>query len=212
MDHPIRGLHASTPERLPFDAALEIRSFLLERDNGNLLLYSVAGLESDAAAIEGLGGVDRHYLNHRHEAAFTSDSLAAPLYVHEADSHPVARKVQVAKTFSDRHTLDGDFEAIPTPGHTPGATAYLWDMGERRLLFTGDTIYLRDGKWIAAVLESSDRDRYVESLELIRELDFDVLVPWAATAGQPYFQVTSRDDAQSRVGAILERIRRGEDH
>ena len=47
---------------------------------------------------------------------------------------------------------------IPIPGHTPGATAYLWDSGERRYLFTGDSLYLSDGEWMAAVLDSSDRD------------------------------------------------------
>jgi len=62
------------------------------------------------------------------------------------------------------------------------------------------------------VLAASDRQRYLESLELIRELDFDVLVPWAATGGQPYYAVTSWADAQRRIDQILERVRRGEDH
>jgi Metallo-beta-lactamase superfamily len=38
--------------------------------------------------------------------------------------------------------VGSDFEVIPTPGHTAGATAYLWDSGDRRVLFTGDTIFL----------------------------------------------------------------------
>ena len=86
---------------------------------------------------------------------------------------------------------------IPTPGHTSGATAYLWDTGLHRLLFTGDTIYLDDGEWVAALLDSSERAPYLESLELIRELDFDVLVPWAASAGQPCYSVTNETDAQA---------------
>jgi hypothetical protein len=65
---------------------------------------------------------------------------------------------------------------------------------------------------VAAVLESSDRGAYLESLELIRGLDFDVLVPWAATGGQPYHALTSRADARRRIDAISERVRRGEDH
>ncbi|MBA3359674.1 MAG: hypothetical protein H0U20_09500 [Thermoleophilaceae bacterium] len=62
------------------------------------------------------------------------------------------------------------------------------------------------------MLDSSDRGTYIESLELLRELDFDVLVPWAATAGQPYFALTDRADARRRIDAILDRVRRGEDH
>jgi len=114
-------------------------------------------------------------------------------------------------TFSRRHVLDDDLEVIPTPGHTPGATAYLWTTNGSRLLFTGDTIYLRDGEWVAAVLDSSDRGAYLESLELIRDLDFDLLVPWAASKGQPYLARTDRDDTRRRVNAIIDRIWSGAD-
>jgi glyoxylase-like metal-dependent hydrolase (beta-lactamase superfamily II) len=208
----IEGLHASTPESLPFAPSLDIRAFLLQRHKGNVLVYSIKGLASDAAVIEDLGGITRHYLNHRHEAIFASDWVTAPLFVHEAERESVERAYHVRGTFSKRHMLDGDFEVIPTPGHTSGATAYLWDSGDHRFLFTGDTIYLSHGEWIAAVLESSDRARYIDSLELIRELDFDVLVPWAASHAQPYYAVTSPADARRRIDAILERVRAGSDH
>jgi glyoxylase-like metal-dependent hydrolase (beta-lactamase superfamily II) len=212
MENPIRGLYASAPQMLPFGPSLHIRAFLLRRDQGNLLIYSTDDLESDAPAIEDLGGVSRHYLNHRHEAGFASKRVEAPLVVHENEGASVEEKTHVSASFSERHQVDGDFEVIPTPGHTSGATAYLWDDGEHRFLFTGDTIYLQDGEWVAAVLGSSEREPYLSSLELIRELDFDVLVPWAASAGEPYYAVTSRADTRRRVDAILERVRRGGDH
>jgi len=211
MESAIPGLYASAPESLPFAPSLDIRAFLLRRDRGNVLVYSVAGLDSDAAAIEDLGGISRQYLNHRHEAMFASDWVTAPLFVHENEQEAVGSKAHVRGTFSRRHVLDEDFEVIPIPGHTSGATAYLWDTDEHRLLFTGDTIYLDDGEWVAAVLASSDRDAYIKSLELIRDLDFDVLVPWAASGGQPYHAVTDRADARQRIDAILERVRHGED-
>jgi Family of unknown function (DUF5519)/Metallo-beta-lactamase superfamily len=212
MDTAIPGLYASTPEPLPFAPSLDIRAFLLQRDGGNLLLYSTNTLEEGARAVEDLGGISRHYLNHRHEALFPSDWVDAPLFVHESERESVAQTYHVRGTFSRRHKLHEDFEVIPTPGHTSGATAYLWDSGEHRLLFTGDTIYIHEGEWVAAVLESSDRGLYIESLELIRELDFDVLVPWAATRGQAYHAATDKADGQRRIDVILERLRRGDDH
>ena len=212
VDAEIQGLYALTPEPLPFAPSLDIRAFLVRRDRGNLLLYSTTTVQANAPAVEELGGISRHYLNHRHEAQFPSDGIAAPLFVHESERESVSESYAIRGTFSKRHALDEDFEVIPAPGHTPGATAYVWDSGEHRLLFTGDTIYLNEGEWVAAVLPSSDRQRYIESLELIGNLDFDVLVPWAATRGQPYYALTERADAKRRIGAILERVRRGEDH
>jgi glyoxylase-like metal-dependent hydrolase (beta-lactamase superfamily II) len=156
------------------------------------------------------GGIARAYLNHRHEAGFGRDLPGVPLFVHEDDAAATAEHRKVRGTFSRRHTLDDDLEVIPTPGHTPGATAYLWSNGGRRFLFTGDTIFLRDGEWVAAVLDSSDRAAYLESLELLRDLDFDVLVPWAATQGYPCYAVTSTGDARRRIDAIIRRVRGGE--
>jgi len=205
----IHGLYASAPQELPFAPGVGIRAFVLRRDLGNLLIYSVAAPVFDAG--EELGKISRHYLGHSHEAMFATELPTAPLFVHENERDSVAGKLHVRGTFSRGHMLDDDFEVIPIPGHTPGATAYLWDSGGHRMLFTGDSLYLDEGEWVAAVLDSSDRDSYVESLELLRELDFDVLVPWAATAGQPYFAITDSEDAGRRIGAILERVRAGED-
>jgi glyoxylase-like metal-dependent hydrolase (beta-lactamase superfamily II) len=198
------GLDASAPEPLPFAPDLHVRAFVLRRTRGDVLVYA-------APAMRELGAVSRWYLNHRHEAMFAGAGAGAPMFVHERERAAVDAKLHVRGTFSRRHMLDEDLEVIPTPGHTPGATAYVWDSGEHRFLFTGDTIYLAGGEWVAAVLGSSDRESYVASLELLRELDFDVLVPWAATAGEPYHAVTSNADARRRIDAILERVRRGED-
>jgi hypothetical protein len=84
-------------------------------------------------------------------------------------------------------------------------------VGQRRapLPVHGDTIFLRDGEWVAAVLDSSDRSAYLDSLALIRELDFDVLVPWAAPAGDLPYSVTSRAEARRRIDALIERVRAG---
>jgi glyoxylase-like metal-dependent hydrolase (beta-lactamase superfamily II) len=216
METVIPGLYASTPQALSFAPSIHVRAFLLRREEGNLLVYNTGTVADDARAIEELGGVSRHYLNHRHEAGIGGDGAAkafgAPLFCHENERQSVSKTGDVAETFSTRHMEGDDFEAIPIPGHTSGATAYLWDTGQHRCLFTGDSLYLRDGDWVAAVLESSDRARYIESLELMKELDFDVLVPWAATAGQPFHAVTDKADVRRRIDAILERLRRGEDH
>ncbi|HWM10777.1 MAG TPA: MBL fold metallo-hydrolase [Solirubrobacteraceae bacterium] len=205
MDTPLPGLHASEPQSLPFAPQLLVRSFVLERPAGDLLLY---GTEAEPA----IAGAKARYLNHWHEAMFAADLDGTPTHVHELDREQSENRTAIAGTFADRTTLDGDFEVIPTPGHTPGATAFLWDSGEHRMLFTGDSLFLDEGEWVIALdVRGADRDAYVASLELIRGLDFDVLVPWAATAGQPPHAMTDAADVGRRIDAILDRVRRGDD-
>jgi glyoxylase-like metal-dependent hydrolase (beta-lactamase superfamily II) len=195
MESVMPHLHASDPEPLPFAPSQVIRAFLLRRDAANLLVYSAPTV--DAAAVAALGGASRILLGHWHEGEFgggadVSAALDAPLTGERA---------------APLDTAFEDVEVIPIPGHTPGATAYLWNGA----LFTGDTIYLDGDDWVAAVLESSDRAAYVESLERLRELDFDLLVPWAASIDGPYVARTDRDDAHRRIDAIIARVRQGED-
>jgi glyoxylase-like metal-dependent hydrolase (beta-lactamase superfamily II) len=211
MDTILPNLHATAPGPISFAPTLGMRAFLLRRAAGNLLIYSAPTAADDVAAIERLGGVERQYIGHWHEAPVgkvqtVAAAVGATAYAHERDAARAA-----LEPFPEGPVGD-DFELIPIPGHTPGSTAFLWDSGEHRVLFTGDSIYLRDGEWIAAVLDSSDRDAYVESLERLRELDYDVLVPWAASIDRPAVAITDRADARRRIGAIIERIRGGADH
>lgn len=216
MEKVIPKLYASHPEPLGFGPSLEIRAYLLAREEGNLLIYRSANLERDKREIEDLGGISRQYLNHNHEASPACDRVAeifdAPLYVHEEEASEVSAACDVGGTFSERHKLGEDFEVIPAPGHTGGATVFLWDTGEHRVLFTGDTIFFARGRWRAAVLDGvSDRRKYVESLELVRSLDFDLVVPSIAPAGEPYYELVGKEDAGRRIADILDRLRRGED-
>ena len=203
----VDGIRALPPEALPFATSLHVRAFLLEREEGNILIYSNGAVTQGELA--GHGGAERQYLNHWHEAIFAPDQVVAPLFVHEDDGAETAERIPVRATFSRRHTLDDDFEAIPIPGHTPGATAYLWDGGEHRFLFTGDSVYLSEGEWVAAVLDSSDRGAYVESLDLMSGLEFDVLVPWAASATGPYMDPVDPAEAGRRMRALRDRVHKG---
>ena len=211
------GLYASSPQALAFEPSVGIRAFLLQRPGGNVLIYETGELDGDREQMEHLGGVSRQYLNHWHEAMFgagwAAEAFGAPLFVHEDDAAEVrARGGHVRGTFDRRHHFEDDIEAIPMPGHTPGATAYLWDSGERRALFTGDSLYLKDGELVAAVLDSSDRRSYIESLETLRELDFDLFVPWAASAAGPPALELAPGEGGERIDTVLARLRTGGRH
>src|SRR4029453_6713964 len=99
METVIFKLHASAPEPLGFGPSLEIRAFLLRREQGNLLIYRAATLEQDVETVNDLGGVSRQYLNHHHEASPACDWVAqtfgAPLPVHEADAQAASKVCDV---------------------------------------------------------------------------------------------------------------------
>ena len=64
--------------------------------------------------------------------------------------------------------------AVPLPGHTLGHTGFLTDDG---VLFTGDALYIEE-LWERHTLPYAiDADLVAASLETIRRLDFDWLVP-----------------------------------
>lgn len=52
MDAAIPGLYVSAPQSLPFAPSLDIRAFLLQREQGNLLVYSVTEFESHTPAVQ----------------------------------------------------------------------------------------------------------------------------------------------------------------
>ena len=63
------------------------------------------------------------------------------------------------------------FELISTPGHTAGQIAVY--IPQERVAFVGDTIFNRCQTWHM----ESDLDQWIESLDLLRTLDVDYIVP-----------------------------------
>jgi glyoxylase-like metal-dependent hydrolase (beta-lactamase superfamily II) len=209
---PIEGLLATPATPLPFGEDIVVRSFLLERPQGNVLVYNAPGIGAASADIQARGGASRLLINHAHEALYGPPDIDVPVFVHERDEAETARSLRVAGTFTEREMIDPDLEIIPTPGHTPGTTAVLWDSGSHRFLFTGDSLWINDSQWQAVVLGSSDRTAYIDSLTTLRAVDFDVLVPWGAIAGGRSIDVVTRSEAQERIDAVIARLNGGGDH
>ena len=197
----IGGLRASEPETLPFGRALQIRAFVLERKRGNIAVYSTTTLEPSS-------DVTRQYLSHSHEALFGAGALGVPLFFHEDERAAV--EAHPRGTFSRRHTFEDDFEVIPIPGHTPGATAYLWDSGEHRMLFTGDTILLDKGEWKAACSAPATSTPTSRASGCCASSTSTCWCRGWRARGRPYYAYTDAADRRRRIGAIIKRLQRGE--
>jgi hypothetical protein len=208
MQSSIRGLHGTPTAPLPFLKDVVVRSFLLERPKGNIIIYNAPGISEAAGEIRKLGNPEGLFLNHHHEAMYGMPDMDVPVWVHERDS--ARTNMQIAGTFSQRQVLDGDLEIIPTPGHTPGTTMFLWDSGEHRLLFPGDALWVQGGEWRAVLLGDSDRSAYLESLALLKEVEFDILIPWGVEKGEPYGYAVTRQEATDNLEKIIARLREDE--
>ncbi|MDE0193275.1 MAG: hypothetical protein OXQ90_18125, partial [Gammaproteobacteria bacterium] len=94
----------------------------------------------------------------------------------EVEGPDVRRKVKNVATFPfERHVLAQGVEVIPTPGHRPGAVSYLVDVGGKRCLFAGDSIYHSGDDWMCPV-SKRNRKTMLATLDLLAEVDFDVLL------------------------------------
>ena len=158
-------------------------SLFAKRPSGNLLFSCLGGhssFEASFAEIDALGGVALHLLGDMHFAARYNDDVDAHFGVEtrcsEVEAPDVKRKVNNVATFPfERHELAPGVEVIPTPGHRPGAVSYLVDVGSRRCLFAGDTIY-HDGNDWRALSSKKNRKTMLATLALLADVDFDVLL------------------------------------
>ncbi len=207
LQSSICGLHGTPTAPLPFLAGVVVRAFVLERPQGNIIIYNAPGISDAAGEIRELGYPRSLLLNHHHEAMYGMPNLDVPVWVHDRDC--ARTNMRIAGTFSERQMIDNDLEVIPTPGHTPGTTMFLWDNGECRFLFPGDSLWVQGGEWKAVVLGDSDRSAYLDSLALLKEVAFDVLVPWGVEEEAPYGYAVSRAEASEKLERIIDRLREG---
>ena len=158
-------------------------SLFAVRPEGNLLFSCLGGhssIEGSFEAMDELGGVALHLLGDMHFAARYNDDVDARFGVatmcSDVEGPDVRRKVKNVVTFPfERHGLAPGVEVIPTPGHRPGAVSYLVDVGAKRCLFAGDSIYHDGNGWMCPV-SKRNRKTMLATLELLAEVNFDVLL------------------------------------
>ena len=99
LQSSIRGLYATPTAPLPFLSGVVVRSFVLERKQGNIIIYHSPGINAAAREILELGRPGRLLLNHWHEAMYDAPELDVPIFVHENDRSQT--KLPIAGVFSN---------------------------------------------------------------------------------------------------------------
>lgn len=205
----LTGLHATPPVPLPFMAGVDLRSFVLQTEQGPVVIYNTTAIDEVEEEITALGQPRRLLINHWHEGMSGAPSMRIPTFVHSRDRAQLESSMRVDGTFQGREMIGDDLEVVPSLAHTAGAAFYLWNNGEHRVLFVGDSFWVEDGVWRAVLLGESSRTRFLETLALMRDLDFDVLAPWPAQRGRPAIEVMTEQQKQNQIDDLVERISAG---
>ena len=203
------GLHATGTTPLPFMAGIDLRSYVLEAEQGPAIIYNTPGIDAAAEEIRTLGAPTRLLINHHHEAMYGNPDLDAPAWIHERDRARAEKSMDIAGTFTGRERIGGDLEVIPSHSHTDGTTFFLWKGGGHRFLFPGDALWVEDGIWKAVILGESSRQGFLDTLTLMRELDFNVLVPWHAPRGALPYDVVTPERKRAQIDNLIARIEAG---
>ena len=90
LSTPIDGLLATPVARLPYQANVVVRSFVLDRADGPTIVYHSPGVSEAADDIRALGTPTRLLVNHAHEGMYGAPSLDVPVWVHERDERETA--------------------------------------------------------------------------------------------------------------------------
>jgi hydroxyacylglutathione hydrolase len=198
-------LWQTEPEHpIPGAPMVSTHAYLLSRDEGNVLFYN-SSHEDELRHIRELGGITHQYLSHEDEVGPAlvriREMFGSALCCHRLEEAAVRKVCPVDLTFEKREVHLGNIEVIPTPGHTPGSTCFFVSSPHgKTYLFTGDTIVLtEDGSWQNGFLPGiSSKVDLKRSLELLRGLEPDVVIP-SASEGRIPFREVSRAEWHSAV-------------
>ena len=193
---------------------LQSHAYFLERkEGGNILFYTINNRE-ELREITKKGGIDYQCMSHSHEVddsllvvkeelkpklccdalvkPYFNDSVSADIYFSKQDDEIHSNNIQV------RHTK----------GHTNNSVCYLYKSPHgKNYLFVGDTIYLDHGKWNAFVFprDGGNRDDLIKSLNHMRSLDVDVIIP-SVSVGEFKIVETTNSEWVSIIDDVLNKI------
>jgi len=183
-------------------------SHFITRPAGNLILDAsrVGSLSDTFDEFEQAGGVKAVVISDRHLGGVSTNEIAerfgATIYCSaiEADAmghRTKAVRIDHALAF-ERTTIEGDVLLVPTPGHTAGQFSTLAVVEGARILFTADFVWREGGRWRPGNLS---RRKMAASFEGLRDLAFDVVVPWTGYDQTELFVAVA--DVEETVDAML---------
>jgi len=154
-------------------------SYFLQDVGGNWLIDSPRFVEHLARQFERRGGIRYIFLTHRDDVA------DAHKYAERFGAERIIHRLELAAQPGAERVIDGTLPvelapglvAIPTPGHTRGHCVLL---AHGRYLFSGDHIWWSRNRQLLTASQSVcwySWDRQVDSVALLREYEFEWVLP-----------------------------------
>lgn len=155
-------------------------SYLIVREEGNVLVDSPRFSRPLVRRIEELGGIRTMFLTHRDDVADHAkfrEHFECERVLHEDEIRAGTRDIEKPISGFDPVELADDVLVIPTPGHTRGSCCLLH---RDKFLFTGDHLAWSDARGHIYGFRSVcwyDWDELVESTEKLTEYSFEWILP-----------------------------------
>ena len=189
------------------EASFGASSYLVQQPDCNVLVDSPRAAGPLVRRLRELGGVSRMLLTHRDDVADHASLrkvFGCERVLHRDEISARTRDVEVQLTGREPVSLDGDFLAIPVPGHTRGSVAYIY---RRKFLFSGDHLW-----WSPNVggLHASRRvcwydwGEQTRSMELLLEFPFEWVLPGHGRRYQAPSPAIMRQELEQLVARMRE--------
>lgn len=156
-------------------------SYLIVREEGNILVDSPRFTRGLVKRLEELGGVATMFLTHIDDVADHerfARHFGCERILHARDARrPELRRLERLIEGDDRVELAPDVVLIPVPGHTEGSTCLLW---AESCLFTGDHIAMSASLGHLYAFRSAcwfDWDELIASTEKLKTERFEWILP-----------------------------------
>lgn len=155
-------------------------SYLIRRDDGNLLVDSPRFTSPLARNIEKMGGVRRMLLTHQDDVADHEKfhaRFACERILHRDDVRSHTAEIEVQPAGEEPLEIDSDLLMIPTPGHTRGHAVFLY---RDKFLFTGDHLAWSESRRHLYAFRSAcwySWTEQIRSMERLLDYRFEWVLP-----------------------------------
>lgn len=187
--HDFKKAHSSFPD--PIEANIYhcgyhsrksygATSYLIVREEGNVLVDSPRFTPSLVSRFETMGGIRTLFLSHIDDVADHqkfSNHFSCQRILHQDDINTNTRGVEIRPQGESPLSLDDDLLMIPVPGHTRGSCCLLY---KERYLFTGDHLWWNPTYHFLSASPYYcwySWEQQIESMERLAEYRFSWVLP-----------------------------------